>query len=193
MTNPNNFSGMFSDVFYLSGMSSPGVTEVKSFGAPRGWDKRKGYGISGAFTVYTGDELAEFTMGLRHWLPPDTDPRWLLMVPLLDRRPTGLPGALSSFAYDFQYPILNAAPYSIKSVVVKEVTPWLQDEFGEWSCEIKFLEFRAPLPALGKPDKTIPSLNARNAELAAAGQGGGDPNDLLIAKLSAQAFGGVSP
>ncbi|WP_437567909.1 hypothetical protein [Sorangium sp. So ce542] len=54
-------------VVVLASRRTPGLAEVVGAGSPRDWDERKGYGISGAFLVYTGDGLAKFSVKVYLW------------------------------------------------------------------------------------------------------------------------------
>lgn len=189
-----SLSQYFQDQIYLSGLPSPGYAEVLGASAPRDWDVRKGPFMSGAWLAYTGDNLAKFTVRLHLWGPPDLFPEWIAFSKLLEKPPSGLsPAALSSFALSIDHPLLNSSPVNISSVVVEDASQWTQDDLGEWTMDIKFIQFRAPKPAGGKPDKTIPSIAAKNAEQAAGIQGGGDPADLQIQRLMAQMSGGLAP
>jgi len=141
-----------SDVVILGGLQTPGRAVVKGFGSPRMWDKRKGYGTSGATLVYTGDDLSKGSIVVTIWTG-DQYEAWLsfagqvLVKPPKGARPKALP---------IEYPTINAPPISITAVVVEDVTPFEQDEQGEWTCEIKLEQYRAPMPALGKPNGAIP-------------------------------------
>ncbi len=194
LANRNNFSKMFQDYIILAGLLSPGVARMTSFQRVRDFEIRKGPFQSGAFLVYKGENLAKFTIELEVAQPPDTIVQWLLFANLLNKVPDGLsPALLSSFALGINYPILNSAPINISDVVVESFTPWSQGEMGEWTMQIAFVEFRMPLEAGGKPDKSIPSIAAASAEGGGALQGGGDAQDLNIQKLTAQYQAGLSP
>lgn len=142
------------DYILLGGEKSPGRATVLGAGSPRTWDKRKGYGYSGAFVIFTGDDLAKFKVQIDLW-KKDQFAEWdrfakkCLVKPPLGQKPKAL---------DIQHPLLNAEPLKITSAVVEDVSQWDQDEEGLWSCTIDFLQFRAPKPALGKPNAAIPSV-----------------------------------
>lgn len=182
-------SSMYQDQIFLAGLPNPGVAEfVKPANAPRNWDVRQGYGYSGAFIVYTGDGLAKFSVKLTCWSPPDLFAEWTPFAALLKKPPKGLtPSQLSAFALGISHPLLNMDPINVSSVVVEDLSQWVQDDDGEWTMTIDFLQFRAPAPALGKPDKTIPGIEGKGAE-GAAGNFGGDtsPGAATIANLNDQ-------
>jgi hypothetical protein len=169
-----NLSRFFQDYITLAGFRSPGVARfVKRGHRPRDFDVRKGYGFAGAFVVYTGDNLAKFSVQLECWNPPDLHVEWLFFSSILDKAPQGLTPALTSaFALGIGHPLINEAPLRINSVVIEDFSAWDVDEYGLWTMTIDFLEFKAPLPALGKPDKTIPSFDGGNAEQSVANFGG---------------------
>lgn len=178
--NFNNNSRLFQDYITLAGAISPGVARLVSFSAPRGWEIRKMGGFSGAVIVYTGDELAEMTFRLELWHPPDLDVQWQLFSSLLAKPPKGIaPTALATFALGLGYPLLNASPIDIDAVVVRETTPWDCDDDMLWSMQIKLLQFRAPLPAMGKPNKAIPAV-------AVTPPTPQDPTEVLIQQKSLQ-------
>jgi len=153
------------DFVVLGSERTPGRAIIKGASAPRTWDKRKGYGTSGATLVYTGADLAKFSVEIDLWDPPGTG-HWLdwedFARKVLTKEPTGK----SPKALVILHPILNAPPLSIISVVIEDVTQWVQDDSGLWTCEIKLCEFRAPKPAVGSPKSTgIPT--AKKAQTTA--------------------------
>jgi hypothetical protein len=75
-------------------------------------------------------------------------------------------------AFGIKHPILTTLPLKITSVVVEDVTQMEQDEDGAWRCTIKFLEYRAPKPALGKP-----RCDSGGSEGTTHGAGCGRPRD----------------
>jgi hypothetical protein len=158
------------DYILLSGQRSPGIAEVTGASSPRRYDERRGYGLSGATVVFKGIGLTRCTVKLRlyteqHWAD------WEAWKPLIDRPPLGSrPKAL-----DIWHPFLEAL--EVKSVVVEDVSQPEQTDDGEWTIEIKFVQYRKPTLALAKPegstaapvdpvDQKIENLHNQNADLA---------------------------
>jgi hypothetical protein len=141
------------DFFTLAGLTSPGRAYFKGASSPRKWDERPGYGTSGATTVWMGAKLARFTAIIEMWQAADLID-WEIFKTVLIKPPPGLP----PIALGIGHPTLNGAPYNITDVVVEEVTCPEQDDFGLWTVQIKFIEYRRPMPAFAAaPSATIPS------------------------------------
>jgi len=142
------------DFIVLGGKVSPGLATVTGAGSPRTWDKQKGWGFSGASLIYTGDDLSDFDVvielwELSHWA------QWASFARLLEKSPTGVrPKAL-----EIVHPLLNRAPIKITQVVIRDVTQFEQVRPGRWAARVMFTAFRAPKPALGKPNGTIPNAS----------------------------------
>jgi hypothetical protein len=146
------------DYFLISGSEqaqfakSPGLAKVRGAGTPRNWDVQKGYGISGAFCVYTGAGLAEFSIDVFLWLNSHW-PEWDNFAKLLEK-PTK---AVRPRALSITHPLLTKPPIRITQAVVKDVSQFEYNESTQlWACEIKFLQFKAPAPILSKPKASIP-------------------------------------
>lgn len=143
------------------------VVTPSGAGDPRTWDKRKGYGTSGATSVFGGTDLSEFSLFVYAWERSTVwMPAWNEFAhAVLVKEPKGpAPKALA-----IVHPMVNAPPLNIDAVNVKDTSQWKQDDEGLWTCEIKVQVFRAPTPALGKPkSKTIPSATQTAQEKADA-------------------------
>ena len=142
------------DFVLLGGEKPPGRSYPMGAGSPRTWDKRKGYGFSGATLVFTGDDLSQFEIVVECWLQDhffewDEFARKVLVKPPTGKRPTAL---------DIAHPLVNGPPLLITSVVVLDVTQWEQDDDNLWTRSISVSAFRAPQPALGKPNAAIPGV-----------------------------------
>jgi hypothetical protein len=132
------------DYILLAGSKSPGLAEVAGADAPRKWDERPGYGLSGAFVVYTGDGLAKFCVRIHLFTVADWD-EWNAWKALVQKAPIGArPRAL-----DIWHPFLE--DLGVKSVVVENRMQPVDLGAGEWVHEIKFIQFRLPTPGIGKP------------------------------------------
>lgn len=146
------------NVVVVASRRSPGLAEVVGAGSPRDWDERKGYGISGAFLVYTGDGLAQFSVKVYLWEDEHFE-EWESFKLVVDKPPRGVrPKAL-----DIYHPALD--DLGIRSVVVEDRSQ-LQphDDTGMWFSEIKFKQFRAPVPMLSKPEGSTATLSEPTAE-----------------------------
>jgi hypothetical protein len=149
----------------LTGQKSPGIADVEGASSPRKWDERNGYGLSGSTVVFTGLGLAKFVVRLRfytaeHWAA------WAVWQPLVAKPPMGSrPRAL-----DIWHPHLEEL--GIKSVVVEDVSQPKQTADGEWTVEIKFIQWRRPKLALAKPEGSQAKPT--------------DPYDQLIERLTTQ-------
>lgn len=192
----NNGSSFYQDYITLNGLPSPGRADIMpADGVVRSWDERKGYGYSGAFLVYTGDGLAHFTVKLTLWDPPDLFVEWFPFAQLLAVSPKGLLATdYAAFALGIGHPVLNAPPWSISGVVVESVGFPIQDDEGLWTIDLKFIVYRAPAPALGKVDKTIPSIEGKGGESAGANFGGDtSPGAAVVADLNDQIMQQMTP
>ncbi len=165
---------IYQDYIELGGQQSPGYADVAGAGSPRKWDKRDGYGFSGAVLVYHGTDLAEFDVTISMWDVAQLIDWWNFAT-ILEKAPVGV----RAKALDISHPFLNTPPLRIKSVVVQDVSQLRQDEYGLWTVVIKFLEYRAPRPILGKPIAAIPSA-------AAATPTAQDAADVQIQQLQAR-------
>lgn len=165
---------------------SPGLAVVKKAGTPRNWSVMQGYGADGASLVYAGAGLSEFDVDVFLWKEPEHWLEWELFALLL-AKPIALPLGVAApdFAIAIQHPILNAKPWEIERVVVKDVSSWDQDDKGMWATTISFHAYRRPKPVLMKPregptdtdgaapvpkdpaERMIADLQAKNAGLAA--------------------------
>lgn len=183
------------DSILLAGVRSPGVCTVMNAGSPRTWDKRKGYGYSGATLVYTGDDLSEFDVVIDIWDDTEFDTTWKPFSKLLEKVQNGGASTLVSGpfvavnrpkALSIVHPQLNASPIKITDVVVLDASQWDQDDYGLWTMRVKFSAFRAPLPMLARPAASIPAaINKPPVAVTAA--------DIMQQKLSAQLAGLAGP
>lgn len=144
------------DFIILAGLRSPGVATIKGAGSPRKWDCQDGYGFSGGSTRFIGNKLAKFDVEIAIWDPAHWV-EWQAFSVLL-KKPAG--GAvIPMVGLGISHPLLNKAPLEITAVVVDDVSVFVQDEYGLWTCTIKFIEFARPKPALGKPLAEIPAAS----------------------------------
>lgn len=133
------------DFIILAGQRSPGLATIVGAGSPRDFDKRRGYGLTGATLIFRGNNLSEFKVLLRlitvqHWVD------WYAWAPIVQKPP---PGARPR-ALDIEHPQL--APLGIRSVQIKDVLQAVQTVDGEWTIEIQMIEYHRPQPALQRID-----------------------------------------
>lgn len=166
----------YGDFILLGGYKSPGLCDVSGAGSPRKWEQRPGYGLSGATVVFLGNQLSEFSIKFRLYGDPKVpDPDWeqwnTFEAGVLMKAPTGKrPKAL-----DIWHPALERL--KIKTVGVTDVGQPYQSDDGEWTIEVKFIQYAKPKITLAKPDgakatptdpydKVIDNLAGQVAELA---------------------------
>lgn len=162
------------DYIQLGGIVSPGRAAVVGAASLRDWDIRKGYGLDGAFVVYTGDNLCKFEVQIDLW-----EKSQFALWEAFCKATLGKPKARFAPGLDIKHPLLNREPLNIKSVIVEGVSQFEQDDNGLWSCRIRFIEYRKPKPALAKPLATIPNAAAPVATAQSKA-------DLEIQKLAAE-------
>lgn len=119
----------------------------------RNWDVRPGFGIQGAFCVYTGEGLAAFDAVFEFW-NEEMEILWDVFANLFLSAPKGVkPAALGIY-----HPVLLKPPFRIQNVQVTEIEGWSLISPGKWQTRLSFLEYRPPLPF--KPVKTEPVVPA---------------------------------
>lgn len=133
------------DHVLIGGQWTPGLAEITGASSPRRWDERKGYGLSGSRVVFRGVGLSKFSIKLRLLTPEDWR-GWEEFRPIVQRPPLGV----RARAVSCWHPFLEEL--EIKSLVVEELLQPVQTGEGEWTIEIKCIEWRRPRPALGVPD-----------------------------------------
>lgn len=149
----------------FAGIRSPGLADIVGSGSPRSWDERDSYAVAGAFLVYHGKKLSHFSVKLRLYTEADWEGWWQLR-PVLAKLPRR--GQVAK-AIDITHPLLAAN--NIRAVVVEDILQPEQTDHGEWTIEIKLIEFRAPVIAAAKAD---------GAQATPA-----DPEDARLAELNA--------
>jgi hypothetical protein len=141
------------DFIVIGGDVSPGRARIKGAGSPRTWDVRQGYGFSGAWVIFTGAGLAKFEVEIALWQDAQRQAWEGFAKKYLEKAPSGTrPKALGIY-----HPLLAASPLNISAVVVEDVSQFEEDDFGLWTCVIKFLEYRQPKPILARPSSAIPA------------------------------------
>lgn len=153
------------DQIWLTQRWSPGLCDITGANSPREWEERKGYGFSGALVVFRGIGLARFSVKFRLYTSQDWID-WANFKPLVDKPPLGK----RPRAQDIWHPLL--VDQGIYSVVVEDLGQPEQTADGEWTIEVKLVEYRSPKYALSKPDGVTASP--------------ADPRELEIEKLTKQ-------
>lgn len=153
------------DYVLLANRRSPGLATLSNVSSPRRWDERKGYALSGARVVFRGIGLARPILTLRLYTEQDFAD-WHEWRSLVQRPPVGE----RARAQDIWHPILE--DLGITKVVVEDVLQPRQTADGEWSIDIKFIEFRRPV-------RTLESIGASEEREPATGV------DLAIENLQA--------
>lgn len=133
------------DKLKLAGRLSPGLCDITGASSPRKWEEREGYGFSGAMIVFRGIGLGRFTAKFRLYTAIDwTD--WQQFKSLLYKPPVGV----RAKAMDVYHPLLHEI--GIVSCVVEDLIQPEQTGDGEWTIEVRFIEYRSPKYALATPD-----------------------------------------
>lgn len=118
----------------------------------RNWDVRKGFGIQGAFCVYTGEGLATFDVTFEFW-NEEKEALWDRFASTHLSAPKGVKPA----AIGIYHPILMKPPFAIQFVVVTDIEGWGPVTPGRWQTRLSLLEFR-PEPKMFSPAKTEPDV-----------------------------------
>jgi hypothetical protein len=129
------------DYVVLAGQRSPGIAEVLGTSSPRRWDERRGFGFTGAALIFRGVGLARPVIKIKLYTAQDWAD-WHAWRALVQRPPLGE----RARALDVEHPILD--DLGISSIVVEDVLQPLQTADGEWTIEIRCIEYRRPLPAI---------------------------------------------
>lgn len=142
------------DSITIANVQAPGKWTLLSAPKVYGWEVRKGMYLSGATVVPTGDDLVEAEFLVEIWDPKDFLAFKVFRAAYLKKALVGVAGAPVASALGIDHPELQELGCS--SVVVREINPVLNDSFGVWMTRVKFLQYRPPVPALGRPDASIP-------------------------------------
>lgn len=152
------------DYVLIAGRRSPGIADLSRAGSPRTWDERKGYGLSGATSIFRGVRLSHFVLKLRLYTS-EQFAEWASFSVLVQKPPVGeRPRQL-----EIWHPILE--DLGITACGVEDVSQPVQTADGEWTIEIALIEYRKLTPALSRPDgaqaRPIDPIDRHIEELAA--------------------------
>jgi hypothetical protein len=134
------------DHVYLGGRKTPGLADIVGASSPRKWEERAGYALSGAVVVYTGLALAHFSIKLRLYTEQDWED-WHAFRPTVERLPRAY---ARSGALDIVHPITQHL--GIRAIVVEEILQPEQTNDGEWTIELKVIEYRSPVVSVAKAE-----------------------------------------
>lgn len=140
----------------LAGQTMPGRWLLLDAPKVFGWQIQKGFGLSGAFAFPTGDELIVAKFQVWIWKSVDFQAFREVRKLLLKKPVFSVGGLLSSKAMGIYHPELK--DLGVEAVVVKSVTPMVNDEYGTWVGTVEFLQWRTPKLAPPKPAGTIPDI-----------------------------------
>lgn len=165
----------------LAGQSLPGKWTLLEAPKKYGWQIQKGFGLSGAFVLPTGDELIVPKFQGEFW----NDADWALFKPIraaLLAKAAYTQGASNdkknSRAMAIDHPELKA--FGVTSVVVAEVTPIVDQGGGRWVMTVSFIQYRPPIAAPSRPNSIIPDAAAPNPTAQ-------DAQDIEAQRLAAEA------
>lgn len=152
------------DYIELAGERSPGLADVVGIRAPIQWDDRRGYGLSGATTVYRGFGLATWSVRIRLYSESDWE-AWESFSRLLARPAAGE----RAQALDIVHPLLDAL--GIASCVIVDPGAPEQSDDGVWTVDVKMKEFRRPTVAVqpvdGAKDRVAGETDPFEAQISA--------------------------
>jgi hypothetical protein len=157
------------DALRIGGTYTPGIMTISKGGLPFDWDKRKGYGYSGAYLVYTGQDLVEFDTTFTIWRQDQYDD-WIDWAKTNLVKEPGQPQVNGAYlpnvprpkALGVYNPIL--ADLAVTAIVPKHIGFWVGGTGaarGKWSKTISWYQFRGPQPFLGKPKEPIPDVKPK--------------------------------
>lgn len=134
------------DQLFVLAQPSPGITVIEGSSiAPRKWEERGGYGLTGATLVFLGLGLGKFDAihsfyDKRDWAAWD---KWLKIVaaPPVGKRPRAL---------DVSHPWLDM--FNVHKAVVLDNTVPRQTEAGLWQVVYSWQAWRTPKFTLAKPE-----------------------------------------
>jgi hypothetical protein len=152
------------DTFLIEGNPCPGVVRITSINSPRGWDEQQGYGLDGATLIPRGNHLADITFEIRIWAGAQWTAWLSFSAQYFAKSVRFTTGSNVPRALGITYPVLNAQPWAIQSVVVADVQmsdpAW--DDDNLYTISLKLKEYRPPVLAAAKPDQPIPPASQAN-------------------------------
>lgn len=155
------------DAIRISGVWSPGLCVVSKAGIPFNWDKQKGWGLGGAWLIFTGDDLSEFDITWTFWRQDQID-LWKAFQKTNFSKPPAQPQLNGAFlpqvprpkALQVYNPILNEL--GITQMVPKHIGQFSQPSLGKWQKTISFFQFKPPVPLVGRPNQAVPDTKPKS-------------------------------
>lgn len=155
------------DAIRVAGVWSPGLCVISKAGMIFTWDKRKGYGLGGAWLIFTGDDLAEFDITWTFWRQDQVD-AWKAFQKTNFSKPPAQPQLNGAFlpniprpkALGVYNPILNEL--GINQMVPKNIGQFRQIVIGKWEKTCSFYQFNPPKPLLGRPNQAVPDTKPKS-------------------------------
>lgn len=144
------------DFINIGNVAPPGKWTLVRADKVYGWEIRKGFALSGATVVPTGDELVEAEFEVELWDANDYPAFKTFRSQYLKKALVGVPGGVTAQALGIGHPELQEL--GCTNVVVRKLTPLVNDGFGSWRCTVVFLQYRPPILALPKPSSAIPDV-----------------------------------
>jgi len=130
---------------HIGGMLTPGICDVLGPSNPREWEERAGYGLSGATIIFRGRKLSHFQIDLRLYTVQDwTD--WYAFLPKISVIPIGK----NARGFDIESKLTEMV--GIKAICFEDIGVPKQTGDGEWTVELKCIEYRKPVVTLAKAD-----------------------------------------
>jgi hypothetical protein len=127
------------DYIVLQGMKSPGRCTIRGAGTPRNWQKHSGFGVSGAWVAFMGNDLSAFEVDFYLWDRLRHPAAWQAF----SHATLTLPGKKAT-PLTIEHPILHFPPLAIRQVIVTDVLQPEQDETGGWTITVKFEQYAKP-------------------------------------------------
>ncbi len=132
------------DRFLIGGHMTPGIGEIVGLDSPRKWEEREGPGYSGATVFYRGLRLSHFSIRFRLYTEVDWSD-WNAFANVVAKPPFGK----RARALDIQHP--QCQQNGVRAIVIENVlAPVMTSDDGEYTAELKVIEFRMPKSAGAK-------------------------------------------
>lgn len=154
---PINPRGPEQNYVIAGGVRSPGRAYFTGLGRPYNWNVQEGYGLQGGWVTFRGRGICKFTLTIELFTAADFlgwEAFSKVITPIQPVTP------LKPFLVDMIHPLLAAA--DIKTVAVEDAGVPLKAPNGDrWVVTIKLIDYRPPLFALAKADKSIPATEKK--------------------------------